>query len=127
MIVLIVDGYDESSETPIEQVLTVLKRSRATVYVIAVNGIAGVSIDGETLLRRIASETGARAFFPWNVAGMAAAHAAIAEDARSRYRLTCTPTNQRQDGTPRKIELVVKGPGLVSGARPHGIGAHSAA
>lgn len=108
VIVLITDGYDESSETPIEEVLAVLKRSQATVYVIAVNGIAGVSIDGETLLRRIASETGARAFFPWNGAGMAAAHAAIAEDARSRYRLTYTPTNQRQDGTQRTIELVVK-------------------
>ena len=108
VIVLITDGYDESSETSIDHVLPALKRTQATVYVIAVNGIAGISINGETLLRRIASETGGRAFFPWNAAGLAAAHAAIAEDARSRYRLTYTPTNQRMDGTLRKIELAVR-------------------
>ena len=117
VIVLITDGYDESSEASIDDVIPVLKRAQTTVYVIAVNGIAGISISGQDLLRRFASETGGKAFFPWNAAQIAAAHAAIADDARSRYRLTYTPTNQRQDGTLRKIDLAVKNQDYVVRSR----------
>jgi Ca-activated chloride channel homolog len=118
VIVLVTDGYDEASESSIDAALPVLKRTQATVYVIAVGGVAGVSLHGEALLRRLAEETGGRAFFPWNSAELTAAHLAIAEDARSRYRLAYTPTNQRWDGTWRKIELAVKDPTHRVRARP---------
>jgi Ca-activated chloride channel family protein len=108
VIVLVTDGYDEASETSIDRVLTALKRTQATVHVIAIGGVAGVSLNGEALLRRLAEETGGRAFFPWNGSELAAAHAAIAADVRSRYRMAYTPENQRQDGTWRRIELRVK-------------------
>jgi VWFA-related protein len=118
VVVLVTDGYDEASESSIDAVLPVLKRTQVTVYVIAVGGVAGVSLHGEALLRRLAEETGGRAFFPWNGAELTAAHLAIAEDARSRYRLAYTPTNQRWDGTWRKIELAVSDPSYRVRARP---------
>lgn len=118
VIVLITDGYDEASESSIDAVLPLLKRTQATVYVIAVSGVAGVSLHGESLLRRLAEETGGRAFFPWNASQLTAAHQAIAEDARSRYRLAYTPTNQRWDGTWRKIDVTVSDPTYRVRARP---------
>lgn len=118
VIVLITDGYDEASESSIDAVLPLLKRTQATVYVIAVSGVAGVSLHGESLLRRLAEETGGRAFFPWNASQLTAAHLAIAEDARSRYRLAYTPTNQRWDGTWRKIDVTVSDPTYRVRARP---------
>ena len=66
VVVLITDGYDERSQGESDDVLEELKASRVTVYVISIGGVAGVSIRGERLLRRIATDTGGRAFFPCN-------------------------------------------------------------
>ena len=113
VIVLVTDGYDEGSVVSVDRAIESLKRAQATVHVIAIGGVAGVSLNGETLIRRLTAETGGRAFFPWNGAQLAAAHAAITEDARSRYRMAYTPINQRHDGTWRVLELQVREPGFV--------------
>ena len=64
VVILVTDGYDEHSVTPMGEALEALKRVHATVYVVGIGGVAGISLKGETLLRRIASQTGGRALFP---------------------------------------------------------------
>jgi hypothetical protein len=49
-IVLITDGYDENSESKVDQATDALKRSGITLYVVGLGGIAGVSLKGEKLL-----------------------------------------------------------------------------
>ena len=110
VVVLITDGYDERSQGNADEILDKLKSSRITVYVISIGGVAGVSIRGERLLRRIASETGGRAFFPWNEQQLSDAHATITEDVQNQYRITYTPTNQIQDGTWRVISVATAHP-----------------
>jgi Ca-activated chloride channel family protein len=105
VVVLVTDGYDEQSRGTFEGTLAALKASQVTVYVVGVGGVAGVSLKGEQLLRRIATETGGRAYFPWNARELAAAHVDIAADVRHRYRLAYTPVNQLKDGTWRVITL----------------------
>jgi VWFA-related protein len=105
VVVLITDGYDERSELEADEVLDALKSSRVTVYVISIGGVAGVSIRGERLLRRIATETGGRAFFPWNESQLADVHATITDDVKHEYRITYTPSNQDADGTWRVIKV----------------------
>jgi VWFA-related protein len=105
VVVLITDGYDEASLETADAVLDELKDSRVTVYVISVGGVAGVSLKGERMLRRIAADTGGRAFFPWDQRQLAEAHLSITEDIRHQYLLTYTPKNQAQDGSWRTIGL----------------------
>jgi Ca-activated chloride channel family protein len=105
VVVLITDGYDEHSLDSPDEVLNLLKTSGVTVHVIAVGGVSGVSLAGERLLRRIAHETGGRAFFPWNQKELTQAHATIAEETQHLYQIAYTPTNQRQDGTWRAITV----------------------
>jgi len=64
VIVLITDGYDEDSGTAFDKSLAAIKADGSTVFVVAIGGVAGISLQGEDLLRRIATETGGRAFFP---------------------------------------------------------------
>ena len=109
-VILITDGYDENSETGIEDVVAALKANDVIVYTMAIGGVQGVSLQGEQMLRRIARETGGRAFFPWNAREVATAHRAIAEDAQHRYRVTYTPANQRHDGSWRTIRLETRHP-----------------
>ena len=118
VVVLITDGYDEHSLLTYEKTLASLKASQVSVYVVGVGGVAGMSIKGERLLRQVATETGGRAFFPWNMKELADAHEAIAADVQHRYRLAYTPTNQRKDGTWRVITLSAADPSYKVRARP---------
>lgn len=110
IVVLITDGYDENSKLSFEQALEAIKSTKTTVYVIAIGGVAGISLKGEELLRRLATETGGRAFFPSRDFQLADMHQLIAEDVQQRYVLTYTPTNQKLDGTWRAIRLTAKNP-----------------
>jgi Ca-activated chloride channel homolog len=115
--VLITDGYDEQSQGEPDEILDALRASRVTVYVISIGGVAGISLKGERLLRRIATETGGRAFFPWDARQLRDAHFLIADDVRHQYRLTYTPSNQTADGTWRSIRVATSDPAHLIVAR----------
>jgi VWFA-related protein len=118
VVVLITDGYDEQSQDEADEVLDRLKSSRVTVYVISIGGVAGVSIRGERMLRRIAAETGGRAFFPWDGRQLGEAHTLLTDDVKHQYRITYTPTNQNHDGSWRVITVATENPEHKVVARP---------
>lgn len=103
-VVLITDGYDEDSSTPINEVIAAVKAAQVTVYVIGIGGVAGVSRIGERALRRLASETGGQTFLPRDDA-VATVQARLAADVQNRYLVSYTPTNQERDGTWRNVTL----------------------
>ena len=106
-IVLITDGYDENSETTIEQTNDTLKKSGITLYVVGLGGIAGISLKGEKLLKGLAEDSGGRAWFPRDEHDLIVAYDAIANEVRHRYLLGYTPNNQDRDGTWRAIAVKV--------------------
>jgi Ca-activated chloride channel homolog len=110
IIVLITDGYDENSHISFDDALDAVRASKATVYVIAISGVAGVSLKGEDLLKRLASETGGRAFFPAREFQLADVHGLIAADVQQRYVLSYMPKNQRTDGTWRAVAVTTTDP-----------------
>ena len=116
-IVLITDGYDEHSTSQFEATIDALRRSDLTLYVIGVGGVAGISLTGEQLLTRLATETGGRAWFPRDERRLAAAYENVASDVQNKYLLTYTPSNQRLDGTWRTIAVNTDIPGLRVRAR----------
>jgi len=105
-IVLLTDGYDENSVTTPDEALAAVKAARVTVYVVGIGGIAGISLRGERLLKRIAQETGGQVFFPPREEDIVAVHARLAEDAQNRYLVTYTPSNQVADGAWRSVKMV---------------------
>lgn len=110
VIVLITDGYDENSTLSFNEALEAIKASDATVYIVAIGGIAGISLEGRELLTRIARETGGRAFFPVREFQLADLGGLIAADVQQKYLLTFTPTNQKIDGTWRTVTLTTTDP-----------------
>ncbi|MGE3957888.1 MAG: VWA domain-containing protein [Vicinamibacterales bacterium] len=106
-IVLITDGYDENSTVTVDEVIRAVQESQITVYALAIGGVAGISLRGETTLRSIADQTGGRVFFPAREAEVVAAAEAIATDTHSRYLITYTPTNQKKDGAWRRVGVGV--------------------
>jgi VWFA-related protein len=106
-VVLISDGYDEKSTSNADEVLRAAENAHVTVYIVGIGGVAGISLKGERLLRRIAAETGGRAFFPPREVDLSPVAEAVADDAHSRYLLTYTPKNQKKDGSWREVAVSV--------------------
>jgi Ca-activated chloride channel family protein len=106
-VILITDGYDENSSTPIAEVVTAAQAAHVTVYVVGIGGVAGISLRGEAMLRRIADDTGGRIFFPPREPDLVGIAGAVATDAHSRYLITYTPVNQNKDGKWRQIAVDV--------------------
>ena len=104
-VVLITDGYDEHSTKSFEDAMRAVKSAQATLFVVAVGGVAGISLKGERLLRGLAEQTGGRAFFPSRDEELPSVHKMIASDIRSRYLLAYTPTNRAIDGAWRTITV----------------------
>ena len=117
-VILITDGYDEHSATSFADALAAVKSSGATVYVVGIGGVAGISLKGERLLRQLAVETGGRFFFPSRDEQLADVHDVLTEDVHNRYLLTYTPENQKADGTWRTLTVKTDNPDYVVRARP---------
>ena len=116
-VILITDGYDEHSTAQFDATIAALRASDVTMYVIGVGGVAGISLKGEKLLSQLAEQTGGRAWFPRDRRRLVEAYATTAEDVQQRYLLTYTPTNQRRDGTLRRITVKTRTPDFVVRAR----------
>ena len=62
VIILITDGYDEHSAGDLETTLNAAQDKQIAVYVVAIGGVAGISLKGERLLRELADKTGGRLY-----------------------------------------------------------------
>ena len=116
-IVLITDGYDERSKAQYDDALDAVRAAGATVYVVGIGGVAGISIKGERLLRHLAVETGGRFFFPSRDEQLTDVHDTLTDDVQNRYLITYTPKNQKTDGTWRGISVRTADAGYVVRAR----------
>jgi len=105
VIILVTDGEDTSSSMKLRDAIERTWRSEIIVYSIGIGGPMGV--DSGTL-KKIAAETGGRAFFPKNESDLDKAYAQIDEDLRSQYILAYTPSNGARDGSFRTIQVKVK-------------------
>lgn len=112
-VVLITDGYDEHSESRFEDALKAIKAVQATVYVVGIGGVAGISLKGERFLRKLAQETGGRAFLPSREEELLAVHNVLASDVQNRYLLSYTPMNQEVDGKWRAITVTTGDPHYI--------------
>jgi Ca-activated chloride channel family protein len=117
-IVLLTDGYDEHSTLARDQALTAIKTMHATLYAIGIAGSAGISLKGEQFLKDLAIETGGRAFFPSREMDLQWADERVTEEVQQRYVLAYTSSNQRIDGTWRRINLQMSNPGWRVRTRP---------
>ena len=116
--VLITDGYDEHSTTTFDEAREAVKSAGATLYVVGIGGVAGISIKGERMLRRLAVETGGRFFFPTRDRELAEVHDVLTEDVQNRYLITYTPKNQKVDGSWREVAVGTSDASHIIRTRP---------
>jgi VWFA-related protein len=104
IIILISDGEDNQSRTTIPQVIDAARHAETTIYAISTNTSNTVS-RGDKLLRRLAEETGGRAFFPNKSEDVVKAFDTIRDELRSQYALSYKPADFQADGHYRSIVI----------------------
>jgi Ca-activated chloride channel homolog len=104
VMILISDGLDNQSEHSREEAIGMAQHAEVTIFAISTNR-SGLTERGDKVLKRMAEETGGRAFFPFEARDLAANFQEIARELRSQYSLAYVSTNQKMDGTYRAIRI----------------------
>ena len=121
-IVILSDGEDTSSLVGFDEVLNLAARSDTAIYAIGLFGREAPRVrkseDAEFVLRRLAQQTGGRAFFASEAKELTHVYGEIRAELANQYFLAYDSTNARRDGQFRRIAVRVERAGAVARARP---------
>jgi len=93
------------------------QRAEVTMYAVSTS-TQGSPEHGDKVLKRLAEQTGGRAFFPFQASETAADFREIARELRSQYSLAYSPTNRTHDGSFRSIAIQPLQKGVQVRAKP---------
>src|SRR5262249_7041308 len=126
------DGGDTRSAMRLHDLLELVKASDATLYMVGVlDHQSSVSrSDQQSVLRQIAEASGGRAVFPGSVKELEKIYEQLAAEIRAGYTIGYVSTNDKPDGTWRKVDIKLTRPdarewrgrggaGGVAPPRPH--------
>lgn len=111
-IILLTDGDDTSSRMKIHDAIARAQKADAFVYAIGIGDRYTFNVD-ESALRKVAEQTGGRAYFPRHERDLRDAFAQIQRDLREQYLVAYSPSNKARDGSYRRIEIQLVNPGLL--------------
>ncbi len=115
VIVVITDGQDTYSRADLRDAIDIAQRTETTVYTISTKaGLAGtvpgvrageVKDRADNDLVKLAEETGGQAFFTGDMLALEHSFNRINKELRAQYLVTYKPTNDRYDGSFRRIDV----------------------
>jgi Ca-activated chloride channel family protein len=121
VLIVVSDGKDTNSGRSRDEALEMAERSEAIIYAISTNnsgtntagsGTPNGYTPGDRILKYFAGETGGKVFFPFEASDLESNFREIGAELRSQYSLAYTPTNNKRDGTFRKISIETDQKGL---------------
>ena len=107
--IILTDGEDQGSQLTIRDAIEAAQKADSIVYVLLIAdrgfyGFGGYS--GDSSMKKMASETGGRVIEVGNKYDkLKAAFDQIAQELRSQYNIGYTPTNNKLDGSFRRVEI----------------------
>lgn len=110
-IILLTDGEDTSSHMKMHEAIERAQKADAFIYAIGIGDRYVANVD-EGSLRKIAEQTGGRAYFPRRESDLHDAFAQIQRDLREQYLIAYSPSNKARDGSYRRIEIQLVNPEL---------------
>jgi Ca-activated chloride channel family protein len=108
ILILISDGDDNLSLETLNGTLEMAQKSDVTIYTISTNsgGFFGITAPkADKVLKRLAEDTGGRAFFPFKAEDLSESFQDINAELRSQYSLAYRSSNPARDGSFRSIKI----------------------
>jgi len=104
VLIVVSDGADNASKRKLDQIMALAKQSDAIIYTL------GLYEEGDPdrnphVLKQLSEATGGETFLPESVKHVIPICEQIARDIRNQYTVVYAPTNRKQDGAYRAIEL----------------------
>jgi Ca-activated chloride channel homolog len=118
VLLVVSDGEDNHSKYKLKEVLAALRESKIILYTIGL-----LSSDftymyggggGKKPLKQLAEVTGGASYFPKNVSDVEEVCKRIARDLRNQYTIGYKPSNEKLDGSWRKVLVQVNPPKTTS-------------
>lgn len=121
-LILITDGQDHGSKVDRDLAIETAQRADVILYGILFYdrqfyGWGGSAYHGDRDLKKMAEETGGRLFEARNNRDLHSAFEEISNELRSQYSLGYSPTNDKRDGSYRRIKVRANGRGYKVQAR----------
>ena len=104
VLIVISDGGDNASKHKLYQVMAMAGQPDAIIYTIGLFDPADPDRNPH-VLKQLAKTTGGEAFLPGSVRDVIPICERIARDIRNQYTIIYVPTNRKQDGTYRVIQV----------------------
>ncbi len=131
VLVVITDGEDTYSRADLRDAIDIAQRTETTIFAISTKaGLAGavpgvqmgqVNSKADSNLVKLAEETGGMAFFTGDMLALEKSFNRINKELRAQYLVTYKPTNDRYDGSFRRIEVkLANGQGGLKVRTKHG-------
>ncbi|HKV40862.1 MAG TPA: VWA domain-containing protein [Blastocatellia bacterium] len=117
-VILVTDGLDNNSYYHFDEVVNHLRELDVQIYLIGFisdlseeHSLFGKSDKekAESVLNKLAAETGGKAFFPREPAEVHQIAQQISTDLRTQYSIGYYPTNAKHDGSYRSVKVLVEG------------------
>ncbi len=109
-IILVTDGIDTSSRKKMSDAIERAIRADALIFAIGIGDNFRYQGVDEGSLRKVSERTGGRAYFPRNEEDLNRAFKQIESELREQYLVAYSPTNQRRDGSFRKVQIEIVNP-----------------
>lgn len=106
-IILLTDGINTYGQKKLDDAVQAALKNEAVIYSIGIGDSFQFQGVDEGVLKKISERTGGRAFFPRDEAELRRAFVQIQIEMRSQYSISYEPTNQKRDGSYRKIDIQV--------------------
>ena len=114
--IILTDGDDQGSDHKIQEAIAAAEKANTIVYVILIADpgfYGGFGYSGYSAAKKLSEESGGRLInVGANGKKLDAAFQQIEEELRTQYVASYTPTNDKLDGSYRKIDVECKGDGL---------------
>jgi VWFA-related protein len=107
VMLLYTDGDDTRSSVAFHELMDLLKASDVTVYAIGEleHQSASAAMHQRMVLQQIAEVTGGQAFFPASVRELDGVYEKIVAQIHAQYTIGYLSTNEKTDGTWRKVDM----------------------
>ena len=119
VLVVITDGEDTYSRALLGDAVDIAQRTETTIFAISTKAGFSSAVPGVEMgqvndakdreLLKLAEETGGTAFFTGDMLTLERSFTKIAKELRAQYLVTYKPTNDRYDGSYRRIDVKLAG------------------
>jgi VWFA-related protein len=111
--IILTDGEDEGSTHKLKEAVEAAQKANTMVYVLLIadrgfygGGIYNIGYSGDSAMHQLADQTGGRLIDVGNNGKkLEAAFQQIEDELRTQYVASYTPTNNKPDGTYRKVDI----------------------